>query len=141
MQSKDTKFDKFFSRDLALMYYRSYRNWNSKQFWLEILTIKTCQTEAYASRESLLDFLRTSAHSQNLPKSGCVDRMEVFSSQTSIYIIIIEAKIDQISHHISLPISVIQRPIFLVMFPRNWGSAINRTSFWTIWMYICQRLP
>ena len=56
---------------------------------------------------------------ENLPKSGCVDRMEVFSSQTSIYIIIIEAKIDQISHHISLPISVIQRPIFLVMFPRN----------------------
>ena len=49
-----------FSRDLALMYYRSYRNWNSKQFWLEILTIKTCQTEAYASHESLLDFLRTS---------------------------------------------------------------------------------
>ena len=27
---------------------------------LENLTIKTCQTEAYASHESLLDFLRTS---------------------------------------------------------------------------------
>ena len=60
MQSTDTKFDNFYSRDLALMYYKSYSNWNSKQFWLEILTIKTCQTEAYASRESLLDFLRTS---------------------------------------------------------------------------------